>query len=185
MKELKPMLMKKFAHALCTNGLKIYSCGGYDSKKVLSDCQCYNVSNNKWHQLPSLLTPRECPAAFLFNRKEIYVVGGYNGCRIGLMEKMSNSKWENVNLKDLAPMSCVNAIQIGADDVLLFGCGKYSMVIAMGSLSLKECGSMKHEGTFFHNAAPVWVDSYIYAVDNCKLIHCFSIKDKKWSFIEK
>ena len=140
MTQKSPMLMKKLAFALCKAKEIIYSLAGYDSHQVLSDCQRYSISQDKWEQLPSLQKKRECPAAFAFNNKDIYVIGGYNKTRLDTIEKMAKDKWVYISIEGIPCMSCIDAIQIGRSEVLVFGCEKGICVIRMHCFKrFKQC----------------------------------------------
>ena len=72
------MLCKKFAPALCQDGVYIYAIGGNDSGggSAINDSQAYNVTMNKWYQLPPLKESRYSGVALIFNKKWVYTMIG-------------------------------------------------------------------------------------------------------------
>ena len=70
------MVRGKSEHGLCIANGEIYSIGRYDNPEYLNDCQVYSISYDKWRSLPPLCTPSSCTAAFSFNNKIIYALGG-------------------------------------------------------------------------------------------------------------
>jgi len=126
-----PMLKKKWAHALCIACEEIYSIGGWECTWS-ANCQKYTISSNKWNSLPNLLSDAHRNAAFSFNEKEVYSLGGRHsgGCGyLNTIERLSIVNplcWEIVNMQNaFSPRESIHAIQITVKDVLVFG-GKYS-----------------------------------------------------------
>ena len=185
-----PMLCKKYAHSLCISNNEIYSIGGFQQTNI-DDCQKYNVAKNKWTQLPHLNFTRDFSAAFSFNNKKVYSLGGHSTAGIlNSMESVCVSapvSWENEVISNaFASRYGLHAIQISNSEVLVFGGGieSYKMKIN-NSIMIKECANMVSSDLFYESVAPVYDGKNVYGVDSGGNIHIYSIKKDSWSIITK
>ena len=132
MKSKAPMLIAKRCYTLCIAQKHIYSIGGYDDSTWIANCEKYSIHLNKWKLLPNLQQTRHFCAAFSFNDKEIYALGGYGHIGTNGKSGSSNSMekliirspfhWEYISiLNPFSPRYCIHVIQISKNNVLVFG----------------------------------------------------------------
>jgi len=109
---------------------RIYAIGGNDAKNFYTNCEYYDVNQNKWNWIANLNIARDSAACCIFNGKYIYVFSGrikFNPKEITdvcelydiekkVWEKISLSKWNKWIPCDLAM-----CYQISSTSILIFG----------------------------------------------------------------
>eukprot|EP00826_Nyctotherus_ovalis_P058874 TRINITY_DN8134_c0_g1_i17.p1 TRINITY_DN8134_c0_g1~~TRINITY_DN8134_c0_g1_i17.p1 ORF type:complete len:215 (+),score=87.06 TRINITY_DN8134_c0_g1_i17:25-645(+) len=109
------------------NNKEFVTIGGYsDTFKHLNDCDKYNIDSDSWENLPSLNEKKQSMAACLFQGREIYVIGGFNGSRLATIERLTVNplakEWVTVDVPngdEIVPFSCGVAAQVSANEILI------------------------------------------------------------------
>eukprot|EP01022_Parablepharisma_sp_SALTPOND_P001038 TRINITY_DN105471_c1_g1_i1.p1 TRINITY_DN105471_c1_g1~~TRINITY_DN105471_c1_g1_i1.p1 ORF type:complete len:519 (-),score=71.19 TRINITY_DN105471_c1_g1_i1:91-1647(-) len=105
----------------------IYCMGGYNKfTGVLNSVEKYQISQNRWTSIPSLLEKRQWPGGCQFNDRFLYCFGG---SRLDTIERLDTSNeekgWESVvttkKCEAWVGMSACGAIQISPGEILIFG----------------------------------------------------------------
>ena len=105
------MIHAKGSTALCKDDYFIYAIGGTSYGPPCTDCEKYDVANDKWAQLPNLQQGKSGGAAIVFNNKYIYAIGGDIQERVtGVvlherMEKDLLGKWEVIAIGGISFMA--------------------------------------------------------------------------------
>ena len=148
---------------------------------------------DSWKVLPNLQSERHCSGVFTFNNTYVYsVCGNKNELYINSIEKLNitrHTEWEFVGVSNMMSIrEAIHAIQISPTEVLVFGGfpRKTDCYLLMMGDKIKciESSNMTEGGSFYCCAAPLFVDTCVYASDIDKRIHIFSTIDKKWDVID-
>jgi hypothetical protein len=84
--------MKQARRALAVVALPdgIYAIGGYDGKQYLATVEKFDLQQQKWVSITSMNTARcTLSAVSSTDCRYIYVLGGYNGQALNLVERYS------------------------------------------------------------------------------------------------
>ena len=196
------MLEPRFLHGLTIYKRAIYSIGGSkgDYKaNVISACEKYSISQNKWEKIPNLQINRSLCATFCI-KSHIYSAGGSNSESMDLssIERMNlntNIKWEVLRTNgSIPPNRCLHGIAISNSEAIIFG---GQMTKTDGSeqftYSLKEVGDsavvakkcLENLGLWcWSTCSPMKVDGIVYEVE-CyeRNLYCYSIAANKWKLL--
>ena len=93
--ELSPMHKKRAGHDVVLYDKKIYVFGGYNKTEFYSVIECYDILNNSWSLVGSLVLSRSFAKAALLDTK-VYVTGGCD----------DYFTYNTVELYDLLTMEC-------------------------------------------------------------------------------
>jgi hypothetical protein len=110
MKDKAQMLTEKSFISLTKSKGFIYATVGYKNSS-LTDCEKYDVKNNKWIKMPSTNNANYCTASFILNAKYLYAIGGESlpTMKIKLALDNNSSVWESFALS--TPFSNNDMIQ--------------------------------------------------------------------------
>jgi len=109
---------------------RIYAIGGNDAKNFYTNCEYYDVNQNKWHWIANLNIARDSAACCIFSGRYIYVFSGrikFNPkeitdvCELFDIEK---KVWEKINLSKRnkwIPCDLAMCYQISSTNILIFG----------------------------------------------------------------
>jgi len=199
----KDMLLGKSQHKLITIDRKtLYSIGG-KSRNVdyVSECERYNIEENKWDLAPNLNEAKINVAAIPFNNHLIYVFGGNKG-------KVTNT----TELLDTRNLSCgwkilklngqtngiakeeAGCFQISIDQILIFGGveEKTGSTDEVYIVNVSTCQIMKSKSRlckkeWFAMRTPIrTIEGLIFIPGNFNLdFHIYDKKSMGWSIIEE
>jgi len=70
------LVSTKFGCSISHDGKCIYSIGGIGLSGTLNNAEAYNVTENKWYQLPNMVQARFWSVAVVFQSKYLYTFCG-------------------------------------------------------------------------------------------------------------
>ena len=78
LKEIHPMLLARSSFGCCVTNDAIYIAGGLSSGKLqaVSNCEVYNINDNKWLALPNLPVGTFSLSLSNYNKNNLLAVGG-------------------------------------------------------------------------------------------------------------
>ena len=109
---------------------RIYAIGGNDAKNFYTNCEYYDVNEDKWMRIAHLNVARDSAACCIFNSKYIYVFSGrikFNPKEITDVWEMydiEKKNWEIINLNKKnrwVPCDLAMCYQISPTNILIFG----------------------------------------------------------------
>ena len=193
------MISPRYRHALCIHRKFIYSLGGYDECKFLSQCEAYSIYQNKWSPIPPLNIPRRESAAVAHNNIYIYCICGCGTKRLKSIERLSIYKcvgWEIVSFDlPFTPRSCIAALQINLSQVIIIGgvgdnweglMDCYCLKIEGDNpahYSCEQIASLKSKSAFYSTSNPEYMHGNIYCLDNAKRLHVFAHNQWRMKYI--
>ena len=189
----KSMFVNKYGMSLCCHLSYIYSIGGDNNSVAFQDCEKYSIHKDQWIQLPNLYEARSVCATFVFNRKYIYVYGGWTpGTVINTIERIEiklSNKWESVNGIMAHRISCINGIQVDKSRAIIFGSegsssNAYWMTIKKKSVEFSSAPGLKYGASVSGCPNPVLVGNKIFVISGEKRIHIYSINKNTWNVLE-
>ena len=187
--------VRKFRMGLCGCHHSIYSIGGTkgDTK---NDCEKYGIIKDTWSILPKLTTARHSCAVFVFNYTWLYTYGGCSeGINLNSIERIRINRmhgWEPLKFKgEIRMTKCLHGMQINGREVIIFGGQKKNasindecVIIDMRRMMQSRVSDMKKTYEFVMCSSCVAVGYNIYASDNERNMHIYSIKENKWRLWE-
>ena len=179
---------------LCSTRGAIYCIGGNHEGNSLNVCEKYNILAKKWETLPNLNQERCYNAAFHFQHKWIYTVNGhYKVEKLESIERLdikSNKRWVIIGpvVNELGASKCMNGIQIGKSQVLLFGSNSsedksYLMRINSSNITIQPHAVMPAVRRFCWSTVPFVYGSKVYSVDEDKIIFEYDINTEHWRIL--
>jgi hypothetical protein len=124
-----------FGACLSVDRLRIYICGGYDTKLGFTNvCEFYSISNDMWKKLPSLNFKKGGAGLCEFNKvdktKWLYCFGGIDGFTdtkvLNQVERLNlngtnNTSWELLDFKMDKPLTDMGVFQSDDDKLMILG----------------------------------------------------------------
>ena len=195
---LAPNVEQKNFFAICHDGISIYCIGGSDNKRYLKSSEKYDISKNTWNKMHLIHTPRDKCCSSTFNRKYIYLIGGFNGSYLVNIERCSinpHSEWNKIYVEfDSYKMarSRLGAFQDSNTSILMFGgscdykCDdSYSVLVNGGSHFISEGAKLIASASFWKTCANIRNNGYVYAIDYERVMHRYELRSKHWELIKK
>ena len=186
----RDMLIGKYGHSLCSAQNDIYSIGGW----MQSNCQRYSVLNDKWTSLPYLQVGRGYCASFEL-KNNMYALGGFDNqlSMRNMVEKMDilcPTNWKDVKITNIFTLRhYVQSIKIRNNEVISFGgfprirqCF-IQKLDENGDIICKQSSGLAIGGNFCFTSAPIFDGVCVYAVDNDRKMHYYSVRNKKWGLL--
>lgn len=89
------MPRKKSHSALVSNGEMLFSIGGYDGSKRLTDVDVFNPEGETWSEGPPMLAARSDFGAVFDGKRSIYLIGGYSAQSqdVSLVDILDTRTW--------------------------------------------------------------------------------------------
>jgi len=180
----------------------IYCCGGFCGVNLLSSCEKYSISQNKWYIIPSLTEEKQNISLCTINNHYLYCFGGGEPGHVRVrstVEKLDllneENGWSIVQIIGdwLTPAECMGAAQISVNSVLLFGGWKintkdsgkcYELDLKRNRLQILPEKLCSKTG-FFYSLKPIVSKNQVYVMDPAYNIHLYDIKNRNWDMINK
>lgn len=171
---------------------EIYIIGGENSKGKLAQCENYKILANEWREIPPLTEPKKNPAVCLWG-ENLVCIGGFRDEDLATIEIFNlgeGKSWERKNVKGEFPICKAGALDIGDNQILIFG-GKVERqprlkcaVLDMAKGEILEKAAMT-AGSSFRSGGLLFEGS-VYAISQKKrATHIFEVKKNEWSLIEE
>ena len=174
---------------------RIYAIGGSDGTLSLSDCEEYDVATNAWTSLSLLNVSRYSLGSTVFNGQKIFAIFGYNCPEVNdylsSIEKyeFKDNKWKMMEIDGkLDSIYELQCMQLSPNEILVFGgcksgttCDKTTVLKANNDrIQFQEGSKLKDVGAFYWTSAPIRTIDKIYAIDNGRNMHIFSLTSRSW-----
>ena len=150
---------------------------------------------NKWIDLPNLRTSRTWNCAARFNHQWIYIFYGSNGNKIvqtiERLNIMYPKSWYNIvpKIDESHDIKEAQAFQINRNDILIFGGSKYTYVFhSLAKISeVRKTADVinKYSNSYSGTSAPIVYHDQLFAIDNQRYLHIYSIKYKTWEYFDR
>jgi len=196
----------RYNHAIegLTNGW-IYCCGGCAGREMLSSCEKYSVSKNKWLIIPSLQEAKQNISVCAFNQRSLYCIGGGLIGHESLFDTIEvldlfteDYGWQilNITKKDgrWRALECVGSAQINPYQIMIFGGWKagrsetrkcFLFHTETNEITLMEGAKLCTKTGFYYALRPYNDCKKICAMDPGFNINVFDIKTREWTSIRK
>jgi hypothetical protein len=117
------------------NGKQIVIAGGdINSIDHTNEVEAYNIQDNEWRKLPSLVEKKATPALVSMNDKILFCFGGLlkqtksSLSTIEMLDlEVAGAKWKKLEVKLPWDISDPGALQTSEDEILIFGGWNQSM----------------------------------------------------------
>ena len=122
------MLQARSGFGCCVTNDSIYTAGGLSPGKqqAISNCEVYNISENKWHQLPNLPVGTFSLSLSIYNKNNLLAVGGTDDQKrhlttIWMLGLLNISKWQRINVTLVSPLTSAGLTQNREGRIVIFG----------------------------------------------------------------
>ena len=184
---------KKWHTTVVLNDKEFVAIGGYNNtRKYLNICEKYNSATDSWDDMPKLKEARQSVAACVFERRDIYVFGGYSGSRHKTIERLTLSPmapaWEIVKLADetaIPAFSCGTASQISMSEILILRGNNTadSYIYSVKGNDVRKALNLKKKDSFLlQTLCPV--GEYLSVMGYNGIAHMFDIRFQSWEDVE-
>eukprot|EP01022_Parablepharisma_sp_SALTPOND_P014051 TRINITY_DN188_c0_g1_i1.p2 TRINITY_DN188_c0_g1~~TRINITY_DN188_c0_g1_i1.p2 ORF type:complete len:813 (+),score=88.22 TRINITY_DN188_c0_g1_i1:2688-5126(+) len=193
----------RYNHALeKVAGAYIYCCGGYSNQKLLSHCEKYSISQDKWYVIPPLTETKQNLSLCNFSDRMLYSIGGGEvGHQVvySTIEKLNlhneEEGWKVVPIfgTGIPPMECIGSVQVSAHGILLFGGWKpgrkdsgkcYEFDVTRQRIT-RITENLKNKSGFYYLLKPVVAKGKVYIMDPDFNVNIYDKFRKEWDIIAK
>ncbi len=186
-------LGKKWHSTVVIDRNEFVTLGGYNNTyKHLNVCERYLTERDTWVDMPKLNESKQSMAACLFEKKEIYVFGGYSGSRHKTIEMLVISpmaeEWVVIKPETegiLPPFSCGAAAQISMSEILILrGNSTHdSYIYSTKEKAIRKAQELKSKDSFLlQTMYPA--GSWLAVMGYYGGMHLFDFKSQAWDEVE-
>lgn len=179
---------------------RIYAIGGNDAKNFYTNCEYYDVAEDKWVRIANLNVARDSAACCIFNGKYIYVFSGrikFNPKEITdvcEMYDIEKKTWEIINLQKKprwVPCDLAMCYQISPTNILIFGGfdkqnrTNTTFVFNTSKNTIERASDLPTVGSFSTMVFHIEDNLYTVGWNNTKKnLYKYSISEGTWSLDE-
>ena len=179
---------------------RIYAIGGNDAKNFYTNCEYYDVNDDKWEKIANLNVARDSAACCIFNCKYIYVFSGrikFNPKEITdvcEMYDIEKKNWEIINLNKKnrwVPWDLAMCYQISPTNILIFGGfdrqnrTNATFVFNTSKNTIERAADLPTVGSFSTMVFHIEDNLYTVGWNNTKKnLYKYSISEGLWSIDE-
>lgn len=193
------MITGRSCHKLVAVGEKsLYCLGGQVKAEYFNLCECFDILNDKWMPIASLMEKKANVAAAAFEDRVIYTFGGFNGKPLDTIEKLqiAEDKWNRLKIDkadNWGPRFGAGCLQINATTILIWGGLNADKVSTSNCYyfspktehvtALSSTISLRAKEWFFMRSPIIHHDQLLAFGFHSTQLHRFNIPKQSWDII--